>query len=96
MSRPSQTDRERDVDQERKAEQERKALIRLRDRLVITYGAEVSPEEVAALIDEAVAGFAAVSIRDFVPLLVERTVRDELRRRARGDAVAATAERGGR
>ncbi len=42
---------------------------------------EIPPQELAAIVGEARATFAGSPVRDFVPLLVERSAREMLRRR---------------
>lgn len=53
----------------------------LRRQLVCRYRDTVPSETIDDLIDCALRKFEGVSVRIFIPLLVERTVRDELIRR---------------
>jgi hypothetical protein len=61
-------------------EQERRALVRLRAQLVSHYAGRCSSDEITEVIDRASDRFAGARIRDFVPVLVEQIVREDLRR----------------
>lgn len=58
---------------------ESRALEQVSERLRSDYG--LTPDEVDAAIAEALAAYAGRPVRDFVPILVERQVRERLGRR---------------
>lgn len=57
---------------------EEQALARLRERLVTTFAKTWSPDDVDSAISRARQRFDGRVVRDFVPILVERIVRQEL------------------
>jgi len=57
---------------------EDQAIALLRDRLTKTYD-QIPADQVNAVIDQELTRFTAAPIRDFVPLLVERLARNDLR-----------------
>ncbi|GGL01205.1 three-helix bundle dimerization domain-containing protein [Nocardia jinanensis] len=63
---------------EDKAAREQKAIRELAGRLAAAYSENRSPDEVNTAIRSAHDRFAASTVRDFVPILVERVVRREL------------------
>jgi hypothetical protein len=70
------------------AEYEASTLRHLCDRLAAADD-PASPAEIAAAVERAVRRFTNAPIREYVPLLVERLVTDELRhRRPTGDRMA--------
>ncbi len=65
------------------------AIRRLRDRLAQVNGH--SADVIDEAVRRAVERFSEVRIREFVPLLVERLVRDELRLRGAGASIDGAA-----
>jgi hypothetical protein len=63
------------------ARRESVAVAQLRVRLAAESATSAS--DVDAAVDRALRGFAVAPIRDYVPLLVERLARDDLRRHRR-------------
>ena len=55
-------------------------IAKLIERLADVH-AELSYEQVALTVQDVLAGFSGASIREFVPLLVERRVRKQLRKK---------------
>jgi hypothetical protein len=49
------------------------------ERLVHDYAGRVPDQVVRGLVDEAVSGYAEARVQQFVPVLVDRTVRQQLR-----------------
>ena len=58
---------------------ERNALEQVTDRLTKSFADRYSPTQVVQAVDSIHHRFDGRPIRDFVPVLVERMVRDELR-----------------
>ncbi len=54
-------------------------VVRVAERLVAEYAGRVSDEEVRRLVDDAFRHFAQARITQFVPVLVDRSVRSALR-----------------
>jgi hypothetical protein len=59
------------------AEREEAAMLKLRDRLAVAH--EYATTDIDAAIERAIACFADARVREFVPLLVERLARADLR-----------------
>ncbi|WP_246050848.1 three-helix bundle dimerization domain-containing protein [Nocardioides guangzhouensis] len=57
---------------------ERQALAEVTQRLTARFG-HLPPDVVAATVDDVAGQLQAARIREFIPLLVERQARDELR-----------------
>ncbi len=54
-------------------------VVRVAERLVADYAGKVSDEEVRRLVDDAFRRLGPARITQFVPVLVDRSVRDTLR-----------------
>ena len=54
----------------------------LRERLTERFGATLPPCMIGEMVDEAVRQFGGATVHQFVPLLVERAVTEQLRARA--------------
>ncbi len=67
---------------------EARLLERLTDRLARDWP-QFDPNEIADLVSEHVARFGDASIRDYVPVLVERATDEDLQRRSRNQALIA-------
>lgn len=64
-------------------EREKAAMRHVTQRLTKDFGARYSPEQISQTIETAHHRFDHKPIRDFVPILVERIARQELRRTPR-------------
>lgn len=51
------------------------------DRLVDDFAGQVDDREVRTLVSEAYSGYSQARVQQFVPVLVDRSVRQRLRRR---------------
>ncbi|WP_327151344.1 three-helix bundle dimerization domain-containing protein [Nocardia sp. NBC_01329] len=76
---------------EDKAAREQKAIRELAGRLAAAYSENRSPDEVNVAIRTAHARFAESTVRDFVPILVERMVRRKLETPEQPETVTAVA-----
>ncbi len=54
-------------------------VVRVAERLVADYAGKVSDDEVRRLVDDAMRRLGDARIRQFVPVLLDRSVRDALR-----------------
>jgi hypothetical protein len=57
----------------------RSDLLEVKRRLIVEYGTTVPPLDIERYVDAALDSFAGARVRNFIPLLVERSVRDRLR-----------------
>lgn len=63
---------------------EREALRNVTDQLAAECAPRHPPDEIAHLVADKRQRYATARVREFVPLLVERDVREELHRRSGG------------
>jgi hypothetical protein len=72
--------------QERQRADEERQLARVEADLVREFGEQLTAEQVAERFAHTVGTFAGAPIRSFVPVLAQRSARQQLRRAAAGSA----------